>query len=272
LSDSSKLDPANLPFDYSHLHEAERNRIRKGQFTHEETLALLRDENPWPKSGKQKPTHLTSPRIPEPTRDDLLKIAHAEYREQLASGTLPAKNAEQIWAALRKQWYEGHQSDIAGQAESEPEPQRTEPESELAQTPDDNKKNKPDTWAEFHQDPTTGKVSIRHHSPHDSHAARLPSQKLTGGEVWAEVKKHRGWYLLVFLLSGLPVYIATLWGPFMGSKTIPEWLAENGLPSLRVLIIGWIVMAAVVALVIVARAYQTARYRQETRVTQSHQA
>lgn len=95
-------------------------------------------------------------------------------------------------------------------------------------------------------------------------ASRLSGQKLTRAEVWAEVKKHRGWYLLAFLLSGLPVYIATLWSPLVGSKTIPEWLAENGLPSLRVLIIAWVIVAAIIALVIVGRAYQTARFRQKT--------
>src|ERR1700730_16241403 len=132
-------------------------------------------------------------KIPEPTRDDLLRLAHAEYRDQLASGALPAKNAEEIWAALRRQWYEGHRAEIAAQAKNKPELPRAEPESpkpQLPQAPDINDKGTPDILAEFHQDPATGKVTIHHHSPHGSHASRLSDQKLTRGEVWAEVKKH----------------------------------------------------------------------------------
>lgn len=50
------------------------------------------------------------PEIPEPTRDDLLRLAHAEYRDQLASGQLRSKVAEPLWDALRKQWFEGHEA------------------------------------------------------------------------------------------------------------------------------------------------------------------
>lgn len=80
-------------------------------------------------------------------------------------------------------------------------------------------------------------------------------QKLTWREVWTEIKKHRGWYLLAFLLSGLPLFIATLWGPIMGSKTIPEWLAEKGWPRLTTLVIGWIAVVGIIALVIIVRSY-----------------
>jgi len=41
-------------------------------------------------------------------------------------------------------------------------------------------------------------------------------------EVWAEIKQHRGWYFLAFLLGGLPVGIGTIW-PTLTRETVPEW-------------------------------------------------
>ena len=87
------------------------------------------------------------------------------------------------------------------------------------------------------------------------------NRKHGGGEVWAEIKKHRGWYILVFLLSGLPIYIATLWGPIMGSKTIPEWLAESGWPRLSTLVLAWLAGVAAIGLVIIARSFRAARHQ-----------
>lgn len=67
MSDSTKLDPSNLPFDYSHLHEGERNRIKAGQYDQRETLALLRDENPWPNPYPPKKDDTSTPEdIPKP--------------------------------------------------------------------------------------------------------------------------------------------------------------------------------------------------------------
>src|SRR5437660_10252511 len=65
------------------------------------------------------------------------------------------------------------------------------------------------------------------------------AKKFSINQVWIEIKNHRGWYLVVLLLSGLPVYLATLWDPIMGSKTVPVWLAENGWPRLITLAIAW---------------------------------
>lgn len=86
-------------------------------------------------------------------------------------------------------------------------------------------------------------------------------RKLAAKDIWAEIKRHPGVYLLIFLLSGLPIYIATLWGPFMGSKPIPEWLSENGWPRLRWLVAGWGVAALIIASVIVVRSWLKATQR-----------
>ena len=78
-------------------------------------------------------------------------------------------------------------------------------------------------------------------------------RSLTAQDVFGEIKRNPGLYFLGFLLSGLPIYIATLWGPIVGSKTIPDWLAEHGWPRLRVLVAGWIVAALAIMVVIVVR-------------------
>lgn len=54
--------------------------------------------------------------IPTPTRDDLLRLVHAENRDQLAAGTLPAKVAETLWADARRQWDEGHKAEATRKA------------------------------------------------------------------------------------------------------------------------------------------------------------
>ena len=56
------------------------------------------------------------PDIPTPTRDDLLRLVHAENRDQLAAGTLPAKVAETLWADARRQWDEGHKAEATRKA------------------------------------------------------------------------------------------------------------------------------------------------------------
>lgn len=86
-------------------------------------------------------------------------------------------------------------------------------------------------------------------------------RKLTAKDIWAEIKRHPGVYLLIFLLSGLPIYVATLWGPLVGSKTIPEWLAENGWPRLRTLFAAWVIAALILAVVILVRSWLNAKER-----------
>jgi hypothetical protein len=83
-------------------------------------------------------------------------------------------------------------------------------------------------------------------------------------KIWSEVKKHKGWYLVAFILGGLPVGIATIW-PTLTDKKVPQWLAENGLPRLTTLVIAWVAIAAIIALVIVARSCQTAMRNTESR-------
>lgn len=85
--------------------------------------------------------------------------------------------------------------------------------------------------------------------------------KIKGSDVWGEIRKHKGWYFIAFLLWGVPPVIATLWGPIVGSKTIPDWLAENGWPRLTTLVLGWLVVTMAIAFAIVIRSYLSARRR-----------
>lgn len=75
--------------------------------------------------------------------------------------------------------------------------------------------------------------------------------------IWGEIKNHRGWYFVGFLLAGLPVGIATIW-PTLTDEKVPHWLAEHGWPQLTTLVIAWVAIAAIIALVIIARSCQTA--------------
>jgi hypothetical protein len=75
---------------------------------------------------------------------------------------------------------------------------------------------------------------------------------------WTEIKKHPGWYLVAFLLSGLPVGIGTIW-PTLTHETVPEWLAEHGWPRLLTLVECWLGAVAVIAIVIIVRSYLTTR-------------
>lgn len=84
-----------------------------------------------------------------------------------------------------------------------------------------------------------------------------PSKSLRKS-VWAETTEHRGRYLLAFVLSGLPLAIGTIW-PSLTHQTIPEWLADNGWPKLRTLVIVWVAVALVIAIVIVVRSIQAVR-------------
>lgn len=90
--------------------------------------------------------------------------------------------------------------------------------------------------------------------------AYSPQPKLTWGDVWSEIKKNRGWYFIVFLLSGLPPIIATIW-PVLTDKKVPNWLAETGWPRLSTLVIGWLGVAVIIALIIVARSWFNVKYR-----------
>lgn len=84
--------------------------------------------------------------------------------------------------------------------------------------------------------------------------------KLTLADIWAEIKKHRGWYFIAFLLWGLPPIIATIW-PTLTDKKVPDWLTENGWPRLSLLVAGWALVTLAIAAVIVVRSYLSARQR-----------
>ena len=53
----------------------------------------------------------TDPDIPTPKREDLLRLAHANERQLLQIGDVPSKVTDPLWAALRRQWDEGHKRD-----------------------------------------------------------------------------------------------------------------------------------------------------------------
>ncbi|HYR75986.1 MAG TPA: hypothetical protein VEM96_09090 [Pyrinomonadaceae bacterium] len=96
--------------------------------------------------------------------------------------------------------------------------------------------------------------------PLDAASADKPSNRKINIKVWAEIKKHPGWYFLAFLVGGLPVGIGTIW-PTLTHETVPEWLAEHGWPRLIVLAAAWVAVAVIIALVIIVRSYQAAAYQ-----------
>ncbi len=54
------------------------------------------------------------PDIPEPTREDLFRLADADERQLLElGGGLPANVNRPLWATLRRRWYEGHRAALA---------------------------------------------------------------------------------------------------------------------------------------------------------------
>jgi hypothetical protein len=71
--------------------------------------------------------------------------------------------------------------------------------------------------------------------------------------IWAQVKRHRGWYFLAFLVGGLPVGFATVW-PTLTHETVPEWLVNRGLPDLTTVLSGWLAIVFMVVLVIIVQA------------------
>ncbi|HSS20899.1 MAG TPA: hypothetical protein VLL54_12565 [Pyrinomonadaceae bacterium] len=83
------------------------------------------------------------------------------------------------------------------------------------------------------------------------------SKRLSMHSLLSEVTKHRGWYLVAFLLGGLPIGIATIW-PTLTDKKVPQWLAEHGWPSLSILVLAWLVVVAFIAIVIIVRSCLTA--------------
>lgn len=85
-----------------------------------------------------------------------------------------------------------------------------------------------------------------------------PSNRKNDIKVGAEIKRHPGWYVLAFILWGLPLGLGTIWPMVAGSKTLPEWLAEHGWPRLMILFIAWVVTGCIIAVVIIARSYITA--------------
>ena len=69
--------------------------------------------------------------IPEPTREDLLNLAHVDERQLLESRDIPTKNTDPIWSDLRRRWTEGHRPELTS-ANSDIQPQQkdfTEAES-----------------------------------------------------------------------------------------------------------------------------------------------
>jgi hypothetical protein len=50
----------------------------------------------------------SDPDIPTPTAEDLFRLIHGEYQDQLGAGTLSAKVEKTLWADARRQWDDGH--------------------------------------------------------------------------------------------------------------------------------------------------------------------
>jgi hypothetical protein len=59
--------------------------------------------------------------------------------------------------------------------------------------------------------------------------------------------KATAWGLFVFLVFALPIGVFSIWGSFEKDKTIPQWLAERGWPSVSQIAVPYVIGAAVVS-------------------------
>jgi hypothetical protein len=62
--------------------------------------------------------------------------------------------------------------------------------------------------------------------------------------------KAKAWGLFAFLAFALPFGIFGIWGSFEKDKTIPQWLAERGWPSVKEIAGPYLIFAALVSLLV----------------------
>ncbi|HEY6803870.1 MAG TPA: hypothetical protein VI306_09855 [Pyrinomonadaceae bacterium] len=86
--------------------------------------------------------------------------------------------------------------------------------------------------------------------------SKLSKKRRVEVRIWDEIRQNKGWYIVFFLLGGLPVGFAQIW-PTLTDKKVPQWLAEHRWPSLTTLVAAWVAIAAIITLVIVVRSSLT---------------
>ena len=69
--------------------------------------------------------------------------------------------------------------------------------------------------------------------------------------LWRQFKKHPGWIVLGFLVWGFPIGFLQAWPALVRDRTLPEWLAERGLPRLSVLLAAYLTAAFLTTTIVV---------------------
>jgi hypothetical protein len=78
--------------------------------------------------------------------------------------------------------------------------------------------------------------------------------------LWRQFKRHPGWIVLGFLVWGFPIGFLQAWPALVRDRTLPEWLAERGLPRLSVLLAVYLTAAflstTIVVLIALTKKFQ----------------
>jgi hypothetical protein len=117
---------------------------------------------------------------------------------------------------------------------------------------------------------TKGITTTLAHEPTQKFKHKPISGQAKTNKFWTEITRHPGWYLVAFLLSGLPVGFGTIW-PTLTHETVPEWLAEHGWPRLLMLVGCWLGGVAIIAIVIIVRSYITTRRARDGAIADRYQ-
>ena len=170
------------PFDISHLHKGEQDRIKRGDLTPDEQGMLARNEDPWakfrgPEKPKTKGTELsklinvfeseaeTSKQPPEVTLD-FLKKQQREIREALEGLSEGRSAAQALKDSIEKLGNELHDPLASFHEMSRQREENQGRFDEILGDAAENVELPPvfgsDETGEFHRDPTTGRFSIRH--------------------------------------------------------------------------------------------------------------
>jgi hypothetical protein len=231
-------------------------------------LARVAEAHDWLQRIKGDPSKAHIPLPADESEEELLKW-HSEMSQ--VKPTVPHANPSEQYVRRDRMWRDIQATGRAGPqdiAEEEAEAERYRREVAEAR-----ERKRKELEAEFglperQMDKEIADIREKDGSETDAgHRVPPPNRKI---HIWTEIKTHRGWYIIAFLLSGVPVGIATIW-PTLTDKKVPQWLAEHGLPRLTTLVLGWVAVVAIIALVIVARScFVALRNASQDKDSESH--